>query len=206
MLQKVYLFNHEERIMEIKPAKDVNGNIQEKISKLYVEAFGKDMGDISKSPEKLVKVCTHMFVVDDFYVCIIDNEVVGMAACTNKETYSIKHDKKYLIKELGLIKGLVTNRILNKIFTIPPKYSIGIEGKTGSIENVVTNSKYQKKGIATSIMEYIFALNMYEKYILEVLDTNENAIKLYKKFGFKKVGTKKIYTYNYIDMLKENVK
>jgi len=58
--------------MEIKPAKDVNGNIQEKISKLYVEAFGSDMGAISKSPEKLVKVFTHTFVVDDFYVCIID--------------------------------------------------------------------------------------------------------------------------------------
>ena len=192
--------------MEIKPAKDVNGNIQEKISKLYVEAFGKDMEAISKSPEKLVKAFTHMFVVDDFYVCIIDNEVVGMVACTNKETYSIKHDKKYLIRELGFIKGLVANMILKKIFTIPPKYSIEIEGKTGSIENVVTNSKYQKKGIATSIMEYIFALNMYEKYILEVSDTNENAIKLYKKFGFKEVGTKKIHHFNYVDMLKENVK
>ena len=74
--------------MEIKPAKDVNGNIQEKISKLYVEAFGKDWDAISKSPEKLVKALSHMFVVDDFYVCIIDNEVVGMMACANKETYS----------------------------------------------------------------------------------------------------------------------
>ena len=66
--------------MEIKSAKDLKGNIQEKISKLYVEAFGKDMDVISKNPEKLVKAFTHMFVVDDFYVCIIDNEVVGMAA------------------------------------------------------------------------------------------------------------------------------
>ena len=55
-------------------------------------------------------------------------------------------------------------------------------------------------------MEYFFALNIYEKYILEVLDTNENAIKLYKKLGFKKVGTQKIHPYNYVYMLKENVK
>ena len=195
--------------MEIKSAKDLKGNIQEKISKLYVEAFGKDMGAISKNPEKLVKAFTHMFVVDDFYVCIIDNEVVGMMACTNKETYSIKHDKKYLIKELGLIKGLVANRILKKIFTKPRKYPIEIDDKTCSIENVVTNSKYRRKGIATSIMEYIFALNMYEKYILEVLDTNENAIKLYKKLGFKEVCTQKIHPYDpndYVCMLKENVK
>jgi ribosomal protein S18 acetylase RimI-like enzyme len=192
--------------MEIKSAKDVNGNIQEKISKLYVEAFGEDWDAISKSPEKLVKVFTHMFVVDDFYVCIIDNEVVGMAACANKEAYSIKHDKKVLIKELGLIKGLATNMFLNKIFTKPPKYPMEIDSKTGSIENVVTNSNYRKKGIATSLMEYIFALNMYEKYILEVVDTNENAIKLYKKLGFKEVCTQKIHSFNCVYMLKENVK
>jgi len=192
--------------MEIKSAKDVNGNIREKISKLYVEAFGKDMGAISKNPEKLVKVFTHMFIVDDFYVCIIDNEVVGMAACANREAYSIKHDKKELIKELGLIKGLVVNRFLKTIFTTPPNYQIEIDSKTGSIENVVTNSNYRKKGIATSLMEYIFALNKYEKYFLEVLDTNENAIKLYKKLGFKEVGTVKIHHFNNIYMLKENVK
>ena len=191
---------------DIKPAKDVNDNIQEKISKLYVEAFGSYMYAISKSPEKLVKAFTHMFVVDDFYVCIIDNEVVGMMACTNKETYGIKHDKKLLIKELGLIKGLVANRMLKKLFTKYPKYPIEMDCKTGSIEHVVTNSNYRKKGIATSIMEYIFALNMYEKYVLEVFDTNENAIKLYKKFGFKEVGTQKIHPFNYIYMLKENVK
>ena len=194
--------------MEIKSAKDVNGNIQEKISKLYVEAFGKDMDAISKKPEKLVKALSHMFIVDDFYVCIIDNEVVGMAACANREAYSIKHDKKVLIKELGLIKGLVANMILKKAFTFP-KYSMEIDSKTGSIENVATNSNYRKKGIATSLMEYIFALNMYEKYILEVLDTNENAIKLYKKLGFKEVVTQKIHPYstdNYVYMLKENVK
>jgi len=191
--------------MEIKPAKDVNDNIQEKISKLYVEAFGSYMDAISKSPEKLVKAFTHMFVVDDFYVCIIDNEVVGMMACTNKETYGIKHDKKLLIKELGLIKGLVANMILKKLFTKFPKYPIEMDGKTGSIEHVVTNSNYRKKGIATSIMEYIFALNMYEKYVLEVFDTNENAIKLYKKLGFKEVSTQKIHPFNYVYMLKENV-
>jgi len=200
--------------MEIKSAKDVNGNIQEKISKLYVEAFGKDMDAISKSPEKLVKALSHMFVVDDFYVCIIDNEVVGMMACANKETYSIRHDKKVLIKELGLIKGLVANMILKKIFTKPRKYPIEIDSKTGSIENVVTNSNYRKKGIAMSLMEYIFTLNMCERYILEVLDTNENAIKLYKKLGFKEVGTQqviyrfglKVHPFNYVYMLKENVK
>jgi ribosomal protein S18 acetylase RimI-like enzyme len=36
-------------------------------------------------------------------------------------------------------------------------------------------------------MEYIFSLNMYEKYILEVADTNEHAYNLYKKLGYEEV-------------------
>jgi ribosomal protein S18 acetylase RimI-like enzyme len=42
-------------------------------------------------------------------------------------------------------------------------------------------------GIATEIMEYIFSLKLYEKYILEVADTNEKAFNLYKKLGYKEV-------------------
>ena len=46
--------------MEIKPAKDVNDNIQEKISKLYVEAFGSYMDAISKTRKnwlRLLRIC-----------------------------------------------------------------------------------------------------------------------------------------------------
>ena len=174
--------------MEIKLAKDMNGNIQEKISELFVEAFGKDLKTISKNTHKLVKAFSHMFVLDYFYLGIIDNEIAGMMACVNREHYCIKHNKKILVKNLGLIKGLLANMIISKYINKYPKYPVEMDETTGSIEFVATNKKYRKKGIATSIMEYIFSLNMYEKYILEVADTNEQAYNLYRKLGYKEVN------------------
>ncbi|MDR2743183.1 MAG: GNAT family N-acetyltransferase [Treponema sp.] len=77
--------------------------------------------------------------------------------------------------------------IFKKYFNKHPKYPVETDEKTGSIEFVATNKKYRKKGIATTIMEYIFSLNTYEKYILEVADTNERAYNLYEKLGYREI-------------------
>jgi ribosomal protein S18 acetylase RimI-like enzyme len=77
--------------------------------------------------------------------------------------------------------------IFKRYFNKYPKYPVEIDDKTGSIEFVATNRKYQRMGIATEIMEYIFSLKLYEKYILEVADTNERAFNLYEKLGYKEV-------------------
>jgi ribosomal protein S18 acetylase RimI-like enzyme len=173
--------------MEIKLAKNLNGNVKEKISKLFVEAFEKDLKIISKDTNKLIKAFSHMFVLDYFYVGIIDNEIAGMMACVDKEHYCINQKQKILIKNLGLIKGFFANMIFKNYFNKYPKYPVEIDDKTGSIEFVATNKKHRKTGIATEIMKYIFSLKLYEKYILEVADTNEQALNLYKKLGYKEV-------------------
>jgi ribosomal protein S18 acetylase RimI-like enzyme len=173
------------KIMEIKLVKDLNGNIREKISELFVEAFGKELKIISKNKNKLIKAFSHIFVLDYFYVGIIDNEIAGMMVCVDKEHYCIHHNKKTLIKNLGLIKGLLASMIFKNYFNKNPKYPVEIDDKTGSIEFVATNKKYRRMGVATEIMEYIFSLRLYEKYILEVADTNEKAFNLYKKLGYR---------------------
>jgi hypothetical protein len=42
-----------------------------------------------------------MFVVDYFYVAIIDNEIAGMMVYVDKDHYCINHNKKILIENLG---------------------------------------------------------------------------------------------------------
>jgi ribosomal protein S18 acetylase RimI-like enzyme len=176
-----------EILMEIKLAKDLGGNINEKISALFVEAFGKELKIISKDTSKLTKAFLHMFVLDYFYVGIIDNEIAGMMVCADREHYCIKHNKKILVNNLGLVKGLLANMIFKNYFNKYPKYPVEIDERTGSIEFVATNKKYMRMGIAASIMEHIFSLKIYEKYILEVADTNEKAYNLYKKLGYREL-------------------
>jgi ribosomal protein S18 acetylase RimI-like enzyme len=174
-------------LMEIKLAKDLNGSTREKLGELFVDAFGKELRIISKDTNRLIKAFSHMFVLDYFYVGVIDNEIAGMIACVDKEHYCINHDKKILIKHLGFIKGSLANMIFTKYFNKYPKYPVEIDDTTGSIEFVATNRRYQRRGIAAEIMGYIFSLKLYERYILEVADTNDRAINLYTKLGYKEV-------------------
>ena len=48
--------------MEVKLAKEMHGNINEKISELWFEAFGENLKIISKDANKIIKAFSHMFV------------------------------------------------------------------------------------------------------------------------------------------------
>lgn len=66
----------------------------------------------------------------------------------------------------------------------------------GSITNIAVNPSYRKMGIATKILEKIISHGENENLefiTLEVRESNINAIELYEKFGFVKVGARKDY-------------
>ena len=178
--------------MEIKQAANFNDNIREKISEIFVDAFKKDLRIFSKDSTKLAKALAHIFILEYFYVAIIDNEIAGMIACMDKEHFCIKHNKKILVKHLGIVKGLLANTLFKHYFNKYPKYPIEIDDKTASVEFVATSSKYVKRGVASTIMNHLFSLPAYKHYILEVADTNTNAVALYKKLGYKEVCRKEM--------------
>ncbi len=49
---------------------------------------------------------------------------------------------------------------------------------------MATHKDYRGKGIASILIEKIIKKNEYEEYVLEVADTNTNAVNLYEKLGF----------------------
>jgi ribosomal protein S18 acetylase RimI-like enzyme len=171
--------------MEIKRAVDIGGNIQEIISEIFVDAYEKDLKYFSKDKERLKKALTHMFVPEYFFMAIIDNEIAGMAVCIDKDCFCTKHDRKTLVKYLGLYKGMSANIMFKHYFCKYPKYPIELDEKTASVEFVATRAKFRKKGVASAIMNHLFNLPEYKNYILEVADTNTSAFELYKKLGYK---------------------
>jgi hypothetical protein len=130
--------------MEIKRAIGFDDNIREKISEIFVEAYGKDLKFFSNDPDKMVKAFSHMFVLDYFYVAIIDNEIAGMAVCVDKEHFCINHNGKTFRKYLGTYKGALANILFKYYFNKYPKYPIEIDRKTGSVEFVAIKEKYRK--------------------------------------------------------------
>jgi ribosomal protein S18 acetylase RimI-like enzyme len=169
--------------MEIKRANSFEENyIRTKISEIFVDGFEDWFVTLSKNKELLVKAFSHMFVLDMYYVAIIDNEIAGITACTNGIIGAMDHNRKELIKHFGFIKGSIINMIFNKEFGKP---AIETGEKSGSIEFVATLRKYHRQGIASGLINGIIKMTEYNEYILEVADTNYNALKLYEKLGFK---------------------
>lgn len=68
------------------------------------------------------------------------------------------------------------------------------------ITNIVTKKSERKKGIGNLLLAKIIEIAKRKRnnISLEVNEKNEIAIKLYEKYGFKKVGTRKKY-YNGTD-------
>jgi ribosomal protein S18 acetylase RimI-like enzyme len=179
------------KFMEIKRSSELDDSVREKISEIFVGGFGKDLRFFSKDDNILIKAFSHIFVLDVFYVAIIDNEIAGIMACTDMKTFCIKHDKQVFIKQFGLIKGIIANILFKNYFMKYPKYPIKTNERTASIEFVATSEKYRGKGVASEIMNYLHSFPEYDEYILEVADTNMPAVKLYEKMGYKEVYRKK---------------
>ena len=71
---------------------------------------------------------------------------------------------------------------------------------------IVVDPLYRKKGIASSLIEYIINNENYEKIMLEVRCDNSNAIKLYKKYNFKIINIRKKYYGNIDGYVMEMIK
>ncbi|WP_459966257.1 GNAT family N-acetyltransferase [Paenibacillus sp. JCM 10914] len=163
-------------------ADQVEFDVRQEMSVIFGEGFAQWLGFFSKDPNKIAKAFAHMFVLDQFYVAIYNQQVVGITACTDGATHSVKLDKQELRKHLGFIKGSLAAKFLKREFeNILDQPAPGI----GSIEFVGTASSSRGKGVASKIIRHILENTDYKVYLIgEVADTNTPAMKLYRKLGF----------------------
>lgn len=159
---------------------DVRGGM----SQIFAEGFTQWLGFFSKDTDPIAAAFAHMFLLDQFYVAVSEeNVVVGIAACTNGISHSVRLDGKELRKHLGLYKGTLAGIFLKKEFEAP---YIDFPSGAGSIEFIGTSAQYRGKGIATQLVQHILEHTPYQMYLIEeVADTNIPAMKLYHKLGFE---------------------
>ncbi len=169
--------------MKIIRASEFENDTRMKISKIFVDGFFQWLNFFSKDKDKLTKAFSHMFSLEVFYVAVIDDEIAGIAACTDGKVSSVHIESKELKKHLGFFVGTIAHSVLKREFEEKP-YPFEIEKGMGMIEFVATLTKYRGQGVATAIMNYIFDSTPYGIYALEVADTNTNAVKLYERLGY----------------------
>ncbi len=170
--------------MEIKRASEIGESARKKISDIFVGGFIQWLQYFSKDAEKLSRAFAHMFVLDAFYVAVIDGEIAGIAACTDGKTPPVRLLASELRRHLGLIRGSIAGTVLKSELENHP-YPFELEAGTGSVEFVATGEGHRGKGVASAIITHIIGNTGYSAYVLEVADTNTPAVRLYEKLGFR---------------------
>ncbi|MBQ2873428.1 MAG: ribosomal protein S18-alanine N-acetyltransferase [Bacilli bacterium] len=103
-----------------------------------------------------------------------------------------------MIREVDIIH---TNPFARKIEYIEDSKSIGyleysLIYDRMEIDNFMVLEEYRNKGIGTKLLAHLISLAINYRVInitLEVRVSNEVAISLYKKFGFREVALRKYY-------------
>lgn len=178
--------------IEIVKASELSINPRPDMSKVFVEGWYKELKMLCKDKSKLEDAFEHIFKLEDFYLALVDQKIMGFVAVCDRvdEKRVIYFDKKVMRKHLGFFRGSFATYMLTKIM-IKKKYPFEIPVGTGVIEFVATSAKARGKGVAGRTIEHVIATTGYQEYILEVIDTNHGAIKLYERLGFEEFTREK---------------
>jgi len=169
--------------MEFIKASELSFDPRPQMGEIFSDGFYElGLKFICKDKAKLARALAHAFVLDEFYLAVQGNEIASFIARTNGKP-PIKLDKKILRMEMGFFHGSFTYFILNKTLA-NHKYPFEIHQNMGVIEFVATAANFRGKGIAGQLMEFVMDAKHYDKFVLEVADTNTSAIKLYTRLGF----------------------
>lgn len=165
-------------------------DVRRQMSEIFADGFAQWLEYFSKDKNIIAKAFAHMFVLDQFYVAVVENKIAAMAACTDCRAFAVRLDKKELRKHLGIIKGSIAGVVLKKEFESP---FINPAQETGSIEYVGTAFEFRGQGAASQVIRYIIEKTPYKEYLIEeVADTNLPALNLYNKLGFMEYKRKSL--------------
>lgn len=169
--------------MEIILASEYPGDAGQKISAIFVDGFYQWLRYFSDDRRKLAEAFAHMFNPGAFYLAVSEGEICGIAAASDGRTKTVCLERRELRRNLGFIKGSIAYIILKKEFE-EKRYPFAIEPGMGCVEFVAVSPEHRGRGVAAGIISHIFADTLFSSYVLEVADTNQNAVNLYKKLGF----------------------
>ncbi|MDR1540922.1 MAG: GNAT family N-acetyltransferase [Clostridiales bacterium] len=156
------------------------------ISHVFVDGFYQWLRYLSKDKERLCRAMTHMFNADCFFVAIQNGEVIGITACVAKGEKCVRLNRREFAKHLGFVRGSIAYAMLHKEFEVKT-YPIPIGKDAGAVEFVAVLSVHRGKGVAAGLIQHIFSVTDFREYILEVADTNTEAVRLYTRLGFTEI-------------------
>ncbi|MGO2852390.1 MAG: GNAT family N-acetyltransferase [Tetragenococcus koreensis] len=169
--------SHEIKVIPMINAKK---DISHEIAAVFVDGYKKELAFLSANQEKLIEAFEKMLCPEVFYFATLKDEIVGILACSNNQNRALTIDETVLANSFGDEKGKTIYQYIKDDFNKRLPYS----DDTGYIECVATVTKARGRGVSTALINDVLKTENYNRYVLEVTDTNAIAYRLYKKLGF----------------------
>ncbi|HPG48017.1 MAG TPA: GNAT family N-acetyltransferase [Petrotogaceae bacterium] len=159
---------------------DHDHDVRSDVSKVFADAYYKEMQFFSKDKDKLKNAFRHAFCPEAVFTAEISGEIVSILGCSNNKTRAMHIDENQMKKHFGFITGHLAYSFLQKEFNTV----LTLPDNTGYIECAGTIEKARGRGIGSALLNYVIQNQPYQEFILEVTDTNHVAYRIYKKMGF----------------------
>lgn len=156
---------------------------------IYYEAFDKKEQQkiLYYSKKQAIKLYRKGINFKAGLYAIKKGKVIGVLGFKSDKFKLMDYKLKLLTDEFGLFGGLI--RKIRYLFT----QIESISKKEIKIEAIAVAKKHQRKGIGTKLIKKAIAYSKkhnYKRIILNVVNTNPNAKRLYKRVGFKTIGNR----------------
>jgi len=161
-------------------------NDRDQIAALTVGAFASAFKLLDKNLKLITQSIKDFIIIENFFVAD-QEELIGLIALSNLYSRAFELNIKSLRQNLGFMKGLIAGFFVSR--ELKPKRAL--TDTEAFIEIVAVDNRFRGRGIATQILNHIICHTRYEQYYLEVLDTNDAAIRCYKKCGFFEYSRKR---------------
>ncbi len=172
--------------IRIRRLADYDQDVRYETANVFVEAYYENLSLFAKDKERIMNAFKSTFCPEVFYLAEVEGEVVGILACANNRQRAMHIDKDSMKKHFGFVKGNLAYYFMKNEFNTPLTYP----DDTGYIECVATSEKARGRGVCTALLQYVMQELPYRQFVLEVVDTNQTAYRLYKKVGFSEFRRK----------------
>lgn len=154
------------------------------------EGFRRQMESLGVSEAKGIALLERSLDAELALIALHQNRLVGFVGLQYENRPFFQFQRSHFIQELGWLRGLLIFLLFNLSATV-------IQPTEMFINVIVVDASMRGQGIGTSLINAVFEIarqNQFQAVVLDVVDTNPDARRLYERMGFMPIEVRK-YAY-----------
>ncbi|MDN5685203.1 MAG: GNAT family N-acetyltransferase [Brachybacterium sp.] len=170
-------------MIEVRRGDELGERYRPEIAKVLVRGFAEDFSSFSTDSERLAAAFAPLLVLENWRLALVKGAPAAVAFVTEGTQEAFAPRWEPMRRELGLLRGTITHLVVRSQF-VGAREGAGLPG-LGEIGFVATDPAHRGRGAAKALMQAILEEDFEDFLVLEVKDTNEAALGLYRSVGFE---------------------